>query len=753
MCSRTSRSRASRPSRRGRAGRRAGRAPRSGLRCQASPGPAPERARRRPARSSPAVRGGAASTLVRLALEADDREAAALVAAQRAGSAGRAARRVRAARRASASDRRVSSSSESRATSGDASACSITRNASHALRERAERPALVAAHRRAAGARAAWPRRSRRARPPSRPAARAAPARRPTPGNGVRHAARRPASRSAAPSHELVDAAVAGRGLAGGARGHPAADGRELERLREVAERQALGGQPPLGARPEQARPRSVAVSDVRSTSSRRSSRRRSSEITPRSRPRSGSTPPTTLVPPPNGTTATRVLGAGREHGRAPRRPTRGHDHGVGRARRVARSAGARGPGSCAPRRGRRAPRGRRARAPRRPLPPAARAAPPAAAARAGAPARARPCGVPAAGSTPELVAQQRHRGLGDSARRAPSSPQPHQRIRPSPEHACASPSSGLRRACRLRRRRATGTARSAPSRAASGSSASSHRACRRSPRRLERDLGDRLDEDALERRLLELLAPDEPRSGSAPPRACSRRARPCPCGDASTVVQASRRGLLDARHARPPARQVSRVAHHAPDLVRAAAVTDAFTAGTITPSSYDHEAVDVVVARAARGRRGTPARSRSAQPATTPPACSTSSQSARGGAAGGEQVVVHQHARAARGRASACTSSASTPYSSSYSTETTSRGSLPGLRARMKPAPAAAATRRAEHEAARLGRHHVVDLARARRSRPAASTASRSASASRNSGVMSLKTIPGLGKSGMSWM
>ena len=47
------------------------------------------------------------------------------------------------------------------------------------------------------------------------------------------------------------------------------------------------------------------AVMDRVSTSTTRSRCSRSNEITDEKAPRSGSTPPTTLVPPPNGTTAT----------------------------------------------------------------------------------------------------------------------------------------------------------------------------------------------------------------------------------------------------------------------------------------------------------------------------------------------------------------------------------------------------------------------------------------------------------------
>ena len=77
--------------------------------------------------------------VVLVALEAHDRQAAALVAAQpQIGAAGAlGALPVD----ASASDSRVSCSSERRATSGDASACSITRSASQpSSNERNDQP-------------------------------------------------------------------------------------------------------------------------------------------------------------------------------------------------------------------------------------------------------------------------------------------------------------------------------------------------------------------------------------------------------------------------------------------------------------------------------------------------------------------------------------------------------------------------------------------------------------------------------------
>ena len=139
-------SRASRPSRRGRAARRAGRGRRSGCAARPRPGRRPSDTPP-PARSSAAVRAAPALHVLLVALEADDREAAALVAAhaqvappELLGACCRS--------RPSAIVRRVSSSSESRLTSAAAPACSITRNASQPSAKLAERPALVAARRR-----------------------------------------------------------------------------------------------------------------------------------------------------------------------------------------------------------------------------------------------------------------------------------------------------------------------------------------------------------------------------------------------------------------------------------------------------------------------------------------------------------------------------------------------------------------------------------------------------------------------------
>ena len=81
--------------------------------------------------------------------------------------------------------------------------------------------------------------------------------------------------------------------------------------------------------------------------------------------------------------------------------------------------------------------------------------------------------------------------------------------------------------------------------------------------------------------------------------------------------------------------------------------------------------------------------------------------------AAGREHVVVDQHALARATIASACSSSASKPYSSAYFALTVRHGSLPGLRAGDEAAAEPAGERAAGDEAARLGAEHEVGLAR----------------------------------------
>src|SRR5690348_10677234 len=100
--------------------------------------------------------------------------------------------------------------------------------------------------------------------------------------------------------------------------------------------------------------------------------------------------------------------------------------------------------------------------------------------------------------------------------------------------------------------------------------------------------------------------------------------------------------------------------------------------------------------------------------------------------------------------RASACISSASIPYSSTYSALTVSLGSLPGLRAGTNPTPSSRASA-APRMNPRASAATTRSTDRGRASAASSDTAWPSAVASSSRGVMSLKTIPGLGKSGMS--
>ena len=127
------------------------------------------------------------------------------------------------------------------------------------------------------------------------------------------------------PDHVVVDPAVPGGGLAADRR-DVAADRRLLMTL-GVCPRVRPGVQRSLCLRPAEARAQGGGPADGSTATS--SSRRRSSEITAVKRSESvpAPTPPTTLVPPPNGTTATRCS-AHRQHGRDLASTTR-HDHAV----------------------------------------------------------------------------------------------------------------------------------------------------------------------------------------------------------------------------------------------------------------------------------------------------------------------------------------------------------------------------------------------------------------------------------------
>ena len=86
------------------------------------------------------------------------------------------------------------------------------------------------------------------------------------------------------------------------------------------------------------------------------------------------------------------------------------------------------------------------------------------------------------------------------------------------------------------------------------------------------------------------------------------------------------------------------------------------------------------------------------------------------------------------------------------YSAETVSPGSLPGLRAGTNPAPISRASA-APRMNPRASAATTKSIERGDAHSANATTAASSAAGSSSSGVMSLKTIPGFGKSGMSRM
>src|SRR3954465_11997330 len=138
----------------------------------------------------------------------------------------------------------------------------------------------------------------------------------------------------------------------------------------------------------------------------------------------------------------------------------------------------------------------------------------------------------------------------------------------------------------------------------------------------------------------------------------------------------------------------------------------------------------------------------RNAQPTTTPSRCSTSSHSARAVPPVASRSSCTS-TRAPCATASVCSSSASVPYSSRYSARTVSLGSLPGLRARTKPAPSSRASAGPSRKPRASAPMTTSTSAGARAQRPV--TAASSPAGSASTGVMSLKPIPGCGKSGIS--
>ncbi len=216
-------------------------------------------------------------------------------------------RRRASARRAPAAEARprvtrVSASSESRVTSGSASAWASERTSS---RPEAKSAAIQASYRRFSGA--GRTRTVTSVIAPSTPSEPSASWRSDGPGRRVRGRERAQLAdrgRHRQRGDEVVEATVAGRRLAGGASGREAADRRVLERLREVPEGQPLRAQRILGLGSAQARPEGRGQRDA-DRPPRRAAGAGRARSPARGRRRSGSTPPTTLVPPPNGTTAT----------------------------------------------------------------------------------------------------------------------------------------------------------------------------------------------------------------------------------------------------------------------------------------------------------------------------------------------------------------------------------------------------------------------------------------------------------------
>src|SRR3954469_13440486 len=139
----------------------------------------------------------------------------------------------------------------------------------------------------------------------------------------------------------------------------------------------------------------------------------------------------------------------------------------------------------------------------------------------------------------------------------------------------------------------------------------------------------------------------------------------------------------------------------------------------------------------------------RNPQPAPVPPSCSTSEHSAWAV----PPVASRSSCTSTRvpgAMASVCSSSRSVPYSSWYSAVTVAYGSLPGLRARTKPASSSLATAGPSRKP-RASAPMTSSAPTARPYSASASTAARKASGEAISGVMSRKRMPGRGKSGMS--
>src|SRR3954465_9260043 len=139
----------------------------------------------------------------------------------------------------------------------------------------------------------------------------------------------------------------------------------------------------------------------------------------------------------------------------------------------------------------------------------------------------------------------------------------------------------------------------------------------------------------------------------------------------------------------------------------------------------------------------------RKAQATTSPSSCSTSWHSPRPAPPVASRSSWTS-TRAPAATASEWTSSASVAYSSTYSPRTVSCGSLPGLARTTNPAPSSRATAGPSRKP-RASAPMTTSTRRSRARSASPVTAASSPSGEARTGVMSLKTMPGFGKSGMS--
>ena len=358
----------------------------------------------------------------------------------------------------------------------------------------------------------------------------------------------------------LVDPAVPGRGLPGGAGRDAAADRRPLEALGHVREPQPVGAERALGLRQPQARGRAP-----RSASARRPTRRRpSARGRARPRPRSPRAAPRgrrrrscrrrTARPPrpaPRRSAARRRPGRGRPGAR----PRRARPRSRPRAARAGRGSSCRGSA------------GRASRASSSTCAaPTACSSPRRAASGSSGVAQPhvgeRDRRLDGAAGQPELLAQEGVRVLGQRRPRAGLAPAPEDLLPHVSAPLSPSSASSSRRRVALRIIHIPEPRRPA---AALGRPSASPPS-RRRPARARPPCGARA---AAARTACPPAPATTPAAAAArAPRRGSPRARPCPRSERITEVHAVRVDGLHALGQRPPARQVVRVADDRPDVV-----------------------------------------------------------------------------------------------------------------------------------------------------------------------------------------